>query len=256
MPNLELSHTPGCAAALKEQQAVRDSRSVKIKAGRLRRISRLELAAANLKTLEERHALRQPPQVPSVNAAAAPPLPIMSEVEASALAASEGLTLAKGRKASGYAGVTRVNALPGGLDSLRPFKASVGGGKRGRQLHLGNFSSTHEAALAYARHLRIKLSAQVARCATPAQPLPSRRAAPCRERPAPACASAVGMLGARAVRAARVAATAASARIASTSPMARSNAPLAVHDLRACASSGRAFRLRAARHSRKERLAH
>ena len=52
----------------------------------------------------------------------------------------------------------------GQLEAFRgPGRKPKLGGTKNRSLYLGSFSSAHEAALAYARHLGPEQSAQVAR---------------------------------------------------------------------------------------------
>ena len=156
MPRLEHSHTfPGCASAVEE-----------------------------VKKLQS-HQLKGPKKQP--------PLPIMSEAEASTLAAHEGLTLVKGPTNSGYTGVLHnkkvytgraaaKNRKPYSVHVRRGVGVGVGGNGDGdrqvealrgpgrkqgrtkaRSLYIGSFSSAHEAALAYARHLGAEQSAEVSR---------------------------------------------------------------------------------------------
>ena len=155
MPKLELSHTfSGCAAAVEEVE----------------RLKSIQFTGAN-------------------KGKKLPPPPMMSEAEASAIAAREGLTLVKGPTNSGYTGVGKDKRVYTGRAESKnrlPYKVyvkrgvGVGGNDGGdrrrvrpRQgqpkarrvtgLYLGSFSSAHEAALVYARHLGAEQSAEVAR---------------------------------------------------------------------------------------------
>ena len=91
-------------------------------------------------------------KVPGAAAAAAPP---MTAAEASWAAAAEGLRLVKSKSASGYKWVQHVGSV-----TARPYQLKVGS-KSGFK-HLGFFATAEEAALTYARSLRLEESTREA----------------------------------------------------------------------------------------------
>ena len=84
----------------------------------------------------------------------------MTVEQAAAQAAAEGLQLLTGDTRTGYRYVVRRQPAKGGRERAKPYQAQHF--TNGKQVSLGYFSTAHEAALAYARHVGPEGIAQAA----------------------------------------------------------------------------------------------